>query len=389
MSGNLHPPGTGADEPGIDPCLRAALDHAPDGELRPPPAVRAAVLAVAHGTHRLAAAPTSGWRRWWAAALAPRTLATAASVACVGIALKLAWPEPEWLAEPAGARPEAAASALRHDEVAAEAARQAPPPAPPQARSAAPAEDSVAEAPSPPATAAPAPAPRARAPEARETSRDMDRRSLERAPAPVPAPITSTTTAHAPAEAPPQPAPPPAPPPPAPTIGAAAPAAPLLPRSESAAPVEQRAAAKALSQDAQAQARRGLVAEVAPASVASKPAPPPGHPSALARWAQALAVPTDVTAQPPAGWQLRHGGEAVAWRPAHRAWWQALLAGSAGRWTLAPATPGPGDTGRDTWQLQAPDGPAFSLRVEHGQLWLQAEGGTWRAPRPEGLPDAP
>lgn len=382
MSGDLHPPSPGGDEPGIDPRLRAALDHAPDGELRPPPAVRAAVLAAAHGAQRPAPAPASGWRRWWAAAMAPRTLATAASVACVGIALKLAWPEPEWLAEPVGARPEAAASALRHDEVAAEAARQAPPPAPPQARSAAPAEDSVAEAPSPPAAAAPAP--RARAPEAREVARDVDRRSLEQAPAPTPITTTTATVDSPPAEAPTQPAP--AAPAPAPTIAAAPPAAPPPPRPEAYAPVEQRTAAKALSQDAQAEARRGLAAEVATSSLVSKPAPP-GHPAALARWAQALATPAiDDATQPPAGWQVRRDGAVtMAWSPAHRAWWQTLLAGTAGRWTLVSPTLPTGDT----WRLSAPDGQALSLRVEREQLWLQAEGGTWRAPRPEGLPDAP
>jgi hypothetical protein len=385
VSGGLHPPGAGGDlnapgaggdEPGIDPRLRAALDHAPDGELRPPPAVRAAVLAAAHGAQRSAPAPASGWRRWWAAAMAPRALATAASVACVGIALKLAWPEPEWLAAPAAVRQEAAAPALRHDAPAAPAAT-------PQG-TAAPTAEAVSDAPPPPAAAVPAPAPVARglAQDAREKGRELDRRRIEPAPtaaARPPAPIITTTTEPVP----PQPAPAQAPVPT--TAPVAAPAA----RAEAAAPEEQRAA-KALAADAQALSRSAL-AEVAPASVA-KPAPP-GHPSALARWAQALAAPTDDTAQPPAGWQLRRGGEAEAWRPAHRAWWQALLAATAGRWALAPALPAAADawsdTPRNTWQLRAPDGQAFSLRVEREQLWLQAEGGTWRAPRPGALPDAP
>lgn len=378
MSGDLNAPGPGGDEPGIDPRLRAALDHAPDGDLRPPPTVRAAVLAAAHEARRPAAAPTNGWRRWWAVAMAPRTLATAASVTCVGIALKLAWPEPEWLAETAEVRKEVAAPALRHDAPAAPAAA-------PQG-TAAPSADAVSDAPPPaPAAAVPAPVARGLAQDAREKGRVQDRgRRIEPVPpgaARPPAPTTTTTATVEPVPSEPslQPAPVRAPAPaPAPMAAPAAPA-------EAVAPEEQRAA-KALAADAQARSRSAL-AEVAPASVA-KPAQP-GHPSALARWAQALASPTDDTAQPPAGWQLRRGGEAVAWRPAHRAWWQALLAGSAGRWALAPATPAPGDTGRDTWHLQAPDGPAFSLRVERGQLWLQAEGGTWRAPRPEGLPDAP
>jgi hypothetical protein len=380
VSRDLNAPDPGGDDPGIDPRLRAALDHAPDGELRPPPAVRAAVLAAAHGAQGPARAAASGWRRWWAAAMAPRTLATAASVACVGIALKLAWPEPEWLAETAEVRRESTAPALGHDAPAGPASAPFPPQGTARPR------DAVSDAhPPPPAAAVPAPAPVAGGLAPREKGRERDRRPAEPAPPaaerpPAPTTTTTTTTTPAPPQAPsPQPAPVQAP---APMAAPAAPAAVV-------APEEQRAA-KSLAADAQARSR-GALAEVAPASVAK--AAPAGHPSALARWAQALAAPTDDTAQPPAGWLIRRGSGALLWRASHRGWWQALLAGTAGRWALAPALDTTGDTWRDTWrdtwQLQAPDGQAFSLRVEREQLWLQAEGGTWRAPRPEGLPDAP
>lgn len=361
MSGANGPtPAGGGDEPGRDARLRAALDHAPDGELRPPPAVRAAVLQAAHGAQRLAEpakAPVRGWRRWWAAAMAPRTLATAASVACVGIALKLAWPEPEWMGEVAEVRP-AAVEPVAPREGAAVA-----PPAPTQQTApAAPAARRSADAPAE-AVATPVTPPGERA---REAKAAPVRR--EAVPAPTPPPAVETTTQ----------------PPPAPAVAAAPTAAPptAAPTADMAPPpaADQRAA-KALAADAHESARRGLSGVTA--SSLARPAAP-GHPAALARWAQALAV-VDEGPNPPAGWQLQRDGVAPPWGPPQRAWWQALLAGTAGRWVLDAGAPVAGDA----WQLRAPDGTSFTLRVGADALWLVSDSGSWRALRPAGLPAAP
>lgn len=367
MSGaNGLTPARGGDEPGRDARLRAALDHAPDGELRPPPAVRAAVLQAAHGARRPAEpakAPVRGWRRWWAAAMAPRTLATAASVACVGIALKLAWPEPEWRSEVAEVRPAAVEPVARR-----EGAAMAPPASTQQTAPAGHAAPRSADAP------AEAAAPQVMPPgeRAREAKAAPARR--EAAPDPTPPPALATTTR----------------PPPAPAVAAAPAAAPptAAPTTEMASPppgatvpAADQHVAKALAADAHEGARRGLSG--ATASSLARPAAP-GHPAALARWAQALAA-VDEGPNPPAGWQLQRDGVAPPWGPFQRAWWQALLAGTAGRWVLDAGAPGAGEA----WQLRAPDGTAFTLSVGADTLWLVGDSGSWRAPRPAGLPAAP
>lgn len=154
------------------------------------------------------------------------------------------------------------------------------------------------------------------------------------------------------------------------------------PPGEATAPAVDPRAAKALAADAYEGARRAL-SEVTTASLA-KPAPP-GHPVALARWAQALAAAAGEGAAPPAGWQLRRDGADTPWGPPQQAWWQAMLAGTAGRWVLDAGAPVAGEA----WQLRAPDGEAFTLRVGPDTLWLVGDGGSWRAPRPAGLPAAP
>jgi hypothetical protein len=386
------------DDPGIDPRLRAALANAPDGELRPAPAVRDAVLRAAHeatakpadGVGNRVRVP--GWRRWWDALLAPRGLATAAGIACVGIALKLAWqPEPAWRAETAETSaatqraPTAPTTEVARTAPTAQAGRAAPEraPAPPPAPALTdrakvatrPSADTpgVAMAPAEP----PRPAADARPAPAREAATPMRRPA-----AAPPAPAITTATAPPPplddtpvaAAAPDAPAP----------LAATPPA---LAEAGGAAPIEARQAAKALAGEARARSRAELSTPAAQAhdSAVLAEAAAPGLPPALDRWATALRAPADDEVAPPAGWQLRLDGTPVAWGPAQRHWWRALIAGTAGRWTVQAS----GSATGAAWQLLGPEGTRLSLQVGADQVWLHSGGVTWRAPRPPGLPGKP
>lgn len=329
----------GADGPGIDPHLRAALDHAPDAGLRPPPAVQQAVLQAAHAGRREPTTAARGWRRAWHALWAPRGLAAVAGVATVGIALKLAWqPEPAWVADDAQApAPRTAQAPGRSDPVL------------------------------PPVPAAPAPAEEARSLDATAQAPAETQSANTVAPAAVAIAPNATTT------------PPPAAPVAEAPSRAFAGAAPQAARAERAA---KSAASRDMGDD---QAR---AASSAPAG--------PGHPAPLARWAQALAVPAAEAGALPAGWQVRRGDVPVVWGAASRAWWQALLAGTEGRWMRDDAVPaGAGVTmpsPPNLLQVQAPDGARFSLRLSADAVWLHAGGAGWQAARPTGLtapPDSP
>jgi hypothetical protein len=93
----------------------------------------------------------------------------------------------------------------------------------------------------------------------------------------------------------------------------------------------------------------------------------------------------DEEAAPPAGWQLRLDGAPAAWGPAQRLWWLALIAGTAGRWTVQAS----GSATGEAWQLLGPEGTRFGLQVGADQVWLHSGGVTWRAPRPPGTPVTP
>jgi len=392
-----------------DVRLRAALDHAPDSAQRPPAALRSAVLQAARAS--LPQKPTL-WQRLFGSgpATPPRWLTAAAGVGAFGLALNLAWhmasaPPPDEYGPVASVHevPAAAAPGVLQErapsaadvpaettqgrlsapppEPAPKALRDMAPPAPMQRPAAEPAPTIVAQTSPPPAPAAPAapPAPQ-RAAEteskkmlAREEPSNADRvaevaatnsmadkavadERRRSAAAGAAAPITPTTSA-APADS-------------ARQEGLAAAAKPAAPAPEAFARAKQPTPASP--------------AEVA-APVAAAPAAPPA-PAPLAAWPQPLArFGTALAAAEswPAGWQIQGPAEMAIPR---RAWWQALLAGTSGRWQGASLPwPSSVDAG-PTWRLHGPDGTSFSITLADGQAWLQSGGGAWRAPW-SALPD--
>lgn len=337
--------------PDVDAPLRAALDHAPDHDLRPPAAVRAAVLRAAHAAVPAQPAQPAAWRRWlglgqgWGS----RGLWTAvASVASLGLALNLAWH--------VSTTPEGA------DDSASADMRPAPAPAPAAAPVAPAPTAKVAEA--APAAAPVRPSP---SPAAREERGRLDKLSQapERAMAPpsaekpraAAAPSIEATSVDAP--------PPPAP---APAMAEAAAPAPRAPGTA----IDRRADLSVLP------AKKGL-ADAAPMALGQAVASP--WPEPLARLSPVLAADAD---WPAAGWQVKALSGAAAIPP--KAWWRALLQASAGRWQAEPG-PLPADAAAaPAWQVSASDGSRFTLTLAGGAAWLQAGGATWRAASVPPLP---
>ncbi|WP_374568706.1 hypothetical protein [Ideonella sp.] len=379
------------DELRPDARLRSALQHAPDEASRPPAALRNAVLQAA----RAALPPRPSW---WQRLLGlapgqaggPRLWAAAAGVGAFGLALNLAWhlstapTSPEF--EQVAAVSEAKRAAPLREEVAA-----APPPQQQQAPSA-----------EPPAVVmmAPAPARRDAAPVAKA-------RAPARAPATAPAPVIVATAS---------------PPPPAPAV--TAPPAPALEAEAKALAKEERANTGVLADAAprDARARSGLAQQAtapamapaaAPAGVAAAPAPADVATGRLSRQPAPLAAtqpaapmanesptsaaPADKSAAPgtwppplarfssalndaaewPPGWQVQGPAEMATPR---RAWWQAMLAGTAGRWQAWPQALPPSVDAAPAWRVHGPDGAGFTLTLAEGHAWLQAGGQVWRAP---------
>lgn len=345
------------DDPPLDAPLRAALAHAPDRDQRPPAAVRAAVLQAAH-----AAVPRrpSLWRRWlgldrgWDS---PRLWTAVAGVAGVGLALNLAWH--------LSTSPEASRDTARRDEApmaAAQAASEASPaPVAPMAAAqvaeATPAEpprreSRLRQADLPPPSGAPVAEEkrRAAAPPARLEATNV-------APPPVPAPVAAA--APIPAATPPVPAPAAAPLPAESVVAApTAPGQAADRRMADAAPPAAKAAARALPD--QASTPLGM------AIAGPWPAP-------LAPLAQALAVDG---AWPAAGWQVT--GRAGVAGPS-KAWWQAMLQATAGRWQAQPGPLRADALAAPAWRVDAPDGGHFTLTLVGRTVWLQAGDATWRA----------
>ncbi len=345
------------DEPPLDAPLRAALAHAPDRDLRPPAAVRAAVLQAAH-----AAVPQRPplWQRWlgldrgWDS---PRLWTAVAGVGGVGLALNLAWH--------LSTSPEASRDTARLDEAPMAAAPTAsaalPAPAAPMSASQM-AEVTPADVPRretrlrkadvPPPTGVPVAEEkrRAAAPPARLEGSNVT-------PPPVPAPVAAA--APIPAATPPMPVPA---------------AAPLPAESAAAAPTAPGQVADRRTADAApptAKAAAGGLASQAPLSLGRAGAGP--WPAPLASLAETLAGDG---AWPAAGWQVT--GRAGVAAPS-KAWWQAMLQATAGRWQAQPG-PLPADVAAvPAWQVDAPDGGRFTLTVVGRTAWLQAGDAAWRA----------
>jgi hypothetical protein len=158
----------------IDPHLRAALDHAPDRDLAPPPALNAQIVREA----RRAVAPREpALARAWSWLMQPAGAAALATVALATV-ITLMWrdgpPQPDEAAgrhgAPAGPPPAIGAAQAPRDEkskaagegATAAATTQLPAPAPNAARAAAPGPAAAIAPPAPPARAKPAsPAPAA------------------------------------------------------------------------------------------------------------------------------------------------------------------------------------------------------------------------------------
>ncbi|MEK8030431.1 hypothetical protein AACH06_06295 [Ideonella sp. DXS29W] len=433
MSARPPDPATSADDEGADARLRAAMQHAPDAEVRPPAALRQAVLQAARE-----ALPARS--PWWKRLLGegpglPRAWTAAASLGAFGLALSLAWhmnneaPTSEYepmaavseSARPAPAAPPAAAEASpnvptgesresgpthqaadrvaqarEREEVAtiADAAsltkkRDAAtastlPPVSPQPPGAAPAP-SPAPAPAPLA-AAPAPPHAVGATDAAKVNGLVEarRRELEsvRQARAAEASVSSqgaqgklTANRDDRVVAPVSVAA--APPSPSPSPQSPPEAATPATAGVNAEPVAKAAArAVAPASPAPGMSPAPRVAELA----APKPLGgirSPEWPPSLANWQVAL----EASARP-TGWKVQ--GPADLPEPS-RDWWRAMLAGTAGRWQAGAGAPPPAAQGGRTWRFQGPDGAAFALTLaDDGQAWLvegpQQGGRIWHAP---------
>lgn len=248
-----------------DARLRQALDHAPDGDLRPAPVVREAVLRAAHHAVMPSMAPVSRaaplpwWRRAWQSAgrAGGPWNAALASVLLATVVTLLWWQEPVPDAKP-DFKPEAPASM----------AATAPAPS---------AATATATAPAPSAAPLPAEPKRPSADRAKsfkaESTRDAPAEALSSASAP--APVTEPALA----------------PPPAPA------AAPI---QAPAAPAPAPAAAQTLRREGELRANAG-----APSS-------------AVGELADRAAAPRASAARAPEPLQLRLNGKPLAFTPDQR-----------------------------------------------------------------------
>jgi hypothetical protein len=147
--------------------------------------------------------------------------------------------------------------------------------------------------------------------------------------------------------------------------GTLAPAA-VAPTGIAAAPSQTGPGAAATKPEALGRAKQAETSLAAAPSSAAWPPP-------LARFSSDLNGATDW----PPGWQLQGPADVAVPR---RAWWQAMLAGTAGRWQAWHQALPVSLESAPTWRLHGPDGAGFSLTLGEDQAWLQAGGAIWRAP---------
>ena len=368
--------------PADDGPLRRALQHAPDHDLRPSPALRQALqqaarrAAATHAAERPPSAtpprPTGrapGWRVWLAWLGQPATLGAVASLAVMGLSLHLWWSvqgeAPETVvAEGAAAdqAPPAAVPAQAHDDAKERLFRSAASEVTSgrHQRSIARAPDAPAAEPSDPAEAALArsadPAPARAAVAAPDVTEVADRR-MAAAPA---------------AAAPVEPGP------------SAPPSAAGADRAVAAAPLP-RSALGATAGRPERSAERS-----APQALPARPAP-------LQQLADALAAPEG----PAAGWTVAGPGDAPRpLDPARRLAWRLWITQTDGGWPAPAEGPGAAEVRAEgpaaaVWTVVAPDGTRFELRLQADTLTLvQPPAGDgavriWRATRPGGWPPPP
>lgn len=381
------------DDDFVDARLRSALQHAPDGDARPSAALRQAVLQAARAS--LPPKPT-----WWRRLLdngpsMQRAWATAAGIGAFGLALNLAWhmtsapPSDEYSRSPVASVSESVSPGP-----------QAPPPAVMADRQAAKAATGAAAgALEVPQSAAPP----AQSPLARRDAAPTPATPPKRA---EPAP-TVVATAPQPFPAPPAAPAPAAPPRPgeadseakkalakeeyarfdrAADVAAANAAVDkamaderrrsFAPPADAARSEDLAAAAKpAPAAEAQARVKQAPSASMGIAQAPAAPAPPApsAWPEPLARLQLAFSQADDW----PGGWTMQGSAEVAVPR---RAWWQAMLAGTAGRWQVVQEPVPQSVPGSLTWHMRDADGTRFTLMLADGQAWLQSAGTVWRAP---------
>lgn len=303
--------------PPPDERLRAALRHAPDAMLQPPPALNARVL----GDARRALAPPPWRQRWSAWLMRPATAGTMASLLLVGF-IGLMWRD--------GAPPDSRGRAAPVSPVAPDAPVSSVPPADAAARAEKIERSGAAEMLSklrtPPGAARPA-APAAEAlPGAPADPRAEARRSAETAAPPAPAAVAPAPTA--------------------------------------AAPAQDRTAAEAQRPSVSAETRPAPAREAGAREQLALQRPQPQSPTA-----------DDPLAAPLAAMRAAAIDEPTL------AWWTELRAATAGRWrraaddaapdaaTAAPATTGSVrfETSAVIWQA-APAAPRWRAELDATQL---------------------
>lgn len=305
-----------------DPHLLAALRHAPDRDVAPPPEVSARILAAAREVVRpVPAAPA--WRRLGAWLVQPQVGAAFATVA-VATLLGVMW------------------------------GTQAPPPTapPPQAAP-------QADAPSPMASPAPAPAPASATLQSPPAAEGQAAKPARRQAA---APERLAKAAEATA------------PPATPAAPAASPAAVPPAAAPPAAPDEARPAAATTPAAPPTRARSERAANPEPGAFARSQGPAP---AALADAAPAFDPLQALEARGTGSWTWHTGGPADERRhdEPQRAWWAAVRLATQGRWQAV--TP---PQGAPWLVLQHGAGRTRFWLADEALLVVDDQGRSWRAP---------
>lgn len=340
---------TPQDDLARDAHLMAALRHAPDRDVAPPPEVAARILAAARAAVAAAPKPPAAplWQRLAAWLVQPRVGAAFGTLA-VATLVGLLWATREVpVSEPA---PQAITPALGNaasasGAAAPVAASPTPPPAPPAA------VDEAARVAAP--AAAPAP-----------------RRAAQVAKQAAPAAMTAEVVAATPA------------------VPGAAPTQQVMPATPQAVPPQQQAMPPPVESATAAAERRAAADALADAAAAKHASAAPSAAGStsglLARSRQeAAAAAADPLAgidallgraAPGLAWQ--HAGRTIAHGDAQRQWWAALQSATQGRWRRdLPAAPDAAppwielrEDGRAVaaWWL---DGGVLRLRDSQAQWW--------------------
>jgi hypothetical protein len=349
-----------------DAHLLAALRHAPDRDLAPPPQLSAAILEHAQHALQIRRARVPRWQAAWACLWQPAPMAAFGTVAMATL-IGVLWSGHEIpdatpslrsapAATPAPTAPGKAAelsapSTVAQDQAPAAAPLEAPAPAQRVARplptpKPSPLPNAV-EPPVPaPSPASPAPPP-ARARERQAAAQESEARRAAAAMAPTQAPVAT-----------------------------AAPGVATTPTTP-AGPMPRDALAKALADAAPAPAAARARSEMAAGALgAAAPA------AALQPVSPLLKVDAEIEAAlagDPARVRWRVAGQQlVAHQAAQRDWWADVLRATQGRWQAVAS----GAAGAEAAPLLLIDAaPRGSFAFEPQALvWREAGGATWRAP---------